>query len=300
MPELPEVETVKRGLEQVMAGRTIAKVTQNRPDLRFPFPDGFRRRLAGKKILGLNRRAKYVLVGLEGDLTLLMHLGMSGRFEIIGRDRSSSPGKFHHPAGSGQSAGKAVQSHVHVIFHLTGGTDIQYADPRRFGYMDLIEAQDLETHARLADLGPEPLGNHMNGRLLTDIFKGKQRSLKAVLLDQKLIAGIGNIYACEALHRARLSPTRRAASLSTGRKKGLERVDTLAGAIRDVLSEAIAAGGSSLRDYVQTDGALGYFQHAFRVYDREGQPCARDKCGGTVKRIVQNNRSTFFCSSCQK
>jgi formamidopyrimidine-DNA glycosylase len=293
MPELPEVETVSRGLDHAMAGRRFARVEVNRPDLRFPFPDGFAERLCGRQIERVTRRAKYVLVALDDGTTLLMHLGMSGRFAVEAGADTLRPGEFHrNVADRGR--------HDHVIFTLSDNTTITYADPRRFGFMDIVTAGGMADHPRLAGLGIEPIGNDMNAAALSKLFAGRNTSLKAALLDQKLIAGIGNIYACEALFEAGLSPRRKAASLATGLQRRLLRAERLAAAIVDVLSRAIAAGGSSLRDHRRTDGELGYFQHSFRVYDRAGEACANPACDGRVKRIVQNNRSTFFCPSCQR
>jgi formamidopyrimidine-DNA glycosylase len=291
MPELPEVETVRRGLEAALVGARFAQVEQWRRDLRFPFPRNFAARLAGRKVEGLRRRAKYILADLDDGHTLVMHLGMSGSFRIEDEKRAKTPGGFHHPRSKDAA-------HDHVVFHLSSGQRIVYNDPRRFGFMDLIEAGKLDEHALFRNVGIEPLGNELNAANLARLFAGKTAPLKAALSDQRLIAGLGNIYVSEALHRAGLSPRRAAGSIA--RKNGVptERADRLAHAIREVLEEAVAAGGSSLRDHRQTNGELGYFQHRFRVYDREGQACPR--CGGVVKRIVQAGRATFFCGSCQK
>ncbi|MGI9413140.1 MAG: bifunctional DNA-formamidopyrimidine glycosylase/DNA-(apurinic or apyrimidinic site) lyase, partial [Hyphomicrobiales bacterium] len=285
MPELPEVETVARGLARVMEGAHFARVQVNRPDLRFPFPEGFAQRLTGQGITSIARRAKYILAHLsEGDI-LLMHLGMSGRFLIHDAEGTARPGRFYHDAGGDEEA----EPHAHVVFTLDDGTRIVYSDPRRFGLMDLFPRGRLTDHRLLRDIGIEPLGNELSGAFLNRALRTKQTPLKAALLDQKIVAGIGNIYACEALFRARLSPRRLARTL-TSNAGTTERAERLAGAIRDVLGDAIAAGGSTLRDYVRTDGELGYFQHAFQVYDREGAPCPRPGCGGTVGRVVQANR----------
>ena len=296
MPELPEVETVARGLAQVMEGVRLTGVQLNRPDLRFPFPEGFAERLAGQIVEAVGRRAKYIVAHLSGGDVLLMHLGMSGRFVIEEAGDVSRPGTFHHDAGAG---GGAADPHAHVIFTLENGTLVVYCDPRRFGMMDLFARSQITEHRLLKDIGIEPLGNELSGAFLNAALRGKQTPIKAALLDQRIVAGIGNIYACEALYRARLSP-RRLARTITSASGTTARCDLLAEMIRDVLNEAVAAGGSSLRDYVQTNGELGYFQHAFQVYDREGEPCARPDCSGTVGRIVQSGRSTFYCPACQR
>lgn len=293
MPELPEVETVRRGLEPVMTGQRIVRVEQNRPDLRFPFPPGFRERLEGQSVLSLGRRAKYLLVDLSSGEVLIMHLGMSGRFTIIDPSQKQKPGAFHHETGG-------TDLHDHVIFHLESGVSIIYNDPRRFGFMDLHPRRGLETSRHFKSMGIEPLGNELEGDRIRDLFEGKKAPLKAALLDQSLIAGLGNIYVCEALYRAGLSPKRRAGTLSSARGAMKEKADELAEIIRDVLNEAVEAGGSSLRDFAQTDGSLGYFQHRFRVYDREGETCPKKSCGGVIKRLVQSGRSTFYCPKCQK
>jgi formamidopyrimidine-DNA glycosylase len=278
MPELPEVETVRQGLAPVFEGRRIARVLQRRPDLRYPLPARFAARLEGRRVERLDRRAKYILARLENGEVLLVHLGMSGRFTV-------------HAPQSGADLG----AHDHVVFDMEDGTRIVYSDHRRFGFMDLIAGTSLEANAHLAELGPEPLGNGFSGAVLAARLKGRRAPVKAALLDQRTVAGLGNIYVCEALHRAGLAPTRIAASAATPR-----RSEDLACAIRAVLNEAIAAGGSTLRDYARTDGELGYFQHAFAVYGREGEPCSKAGCGGTVRRIVQSGRSTFYCPRCQK
>jgi formamidopyrimidine-DNA glycosylase len=289
VPELPEVETVRRGLEPALVGARLVGIDQRRPDLRFPFPENFAERLQGRRVDALGRRAKYLLADLDDAQVLVMHLGMSGSFRI------------EEPNGSAPVGVPAKDAaHDHIAFALSTGTRITYNDPRRFGFMLLIPRCDLTDHALFRNVGVEPLGNELDGARLAALFAGKTTSLKAALLDQTLVAGLGNIYVCEALHRAGLSPRRAAGSLA--RKDGgpTKRADALAHAIREVLLEAIAAGGSSLRDHRQTDGALGYFQHSFRVYDRADFPCPRPGCGGTVERIVQSTRATFFCSSCQR
>lgn len=292
MPELPEVETVRRGLEPTMAGATIVSVERRRGDLRFPFPADFDRRLTGRRIQALGRRAKYLLADLDDGAVLVMHLGMSGSFRIE-TDVATTPGAFHHERSKDAA-------HDHVVLHLSNGARIVYNDPRRFGFMDLAERAGIESHPFFRDLGVEPLGNLFDARFLAGAFAGRRTPLKAALLDQRLIAGLGNIYVCESLHRAGLSPRRAAGTLV---KKGGEptaRAELLARVIREVLQEAVAAGGSSLRDHRQADGTLGYFQHTFRVYDREGEPCPTQGCGGVVQRIIQSGRSTFFCGACQR
>lgn len=293
MPELPEVETVRRGLEPVMKDARFTLVEQRRPDLRFPFPDQFAQRLQGRTVTALTRRAKYLVADMDGDDLLVMHLGMSGRFLIEnGSDDRDSPGHFHAETG-GNSA------HDHVVFHLSNGARITYNDTRRFGFMLLVPVAERLTHAVFRHVGIEPLGNELGAETLARLFAGKRAPLKAALLDQRLIAGLGNIYVCEALHRSGLSPERAAGSIVTPDGRPTDDARRLATAIRDVLTDAIAAGGSTLRDYAQADGSLGYFQHTFRVYDREGLPCPTPGCSGYVERIVQSGRSTFFCRSCQ-
>ena len=293
MPELPEVETVRRGLEPAMVGASFRKVEQNRPDLRFPLPDRFATQLEGRRVVGLGRRAKYLLADLDDANVLVMHLGMSGSFRIETRGSSRKPGKFHHPRS-------AASAHNHIVFDMSNGARIVYNDPRRFGFMLIVARAALDSHPLFAGMGVEPLGNALDGALLARLFAGKAAPLKAALLDQRLIAGLGNIYVCEALHRAALSPRRAAGTLSRRNGTPTERAHRLAAVIPQVLHEAVAAGGSSLRDHRQTDGTLGYFQHRFRVYDREGEPCPTPGCSGTIRRIVQSARSTFFCSVCQR
>jgi formamidopyrimidine-DNA glycosylase len=293
MPELPEVETVRRGLEPAMAGARLDKVEQRRPDLRFPLPERFAERLEGRRVLGLGRRAKYLLADLDNGDVLVMHLGMSGSFRIETRDGGETPGKFHHRRSP-------ASLHDHVIFEMSNGVRIIYNDPRRFGFMLIVPRADFDAHPLFAGMGVEPLGNELDGALLARLFAGKAAPLKAALLDQRLIAGLGNIYVCEALHRAGLSPRRAAGTLARRSGAPTERAHRLAAVIPQVLNEAIEAGGSSLRDHRQTDGSLGYFQHRFRVYDREGEPCPTPGCTGTIRRIVQSGRSTFFCPVCQR
>jgi len=286
VPELPEVETVRRGLEAAMAGARLTGVEQRRPDLRFPFPERFAERLTGQRVEALRRRAKYLIADLDGAEVLVMHLGMSGSFRIE-QARGPIPG-----------AGAKNPLHDHVTFDLSTGARIIYNDPRRFGFMQLIRRPEFAAHPLFNNIGIEPLGDEFDGAALARLFAGKTTSLKAALLDQALIAGLGNIYVCETLHRAGLSPRRAAASLACNDGTPSERATRLARVIRAVLNEAVAAGGSSLRDHRKTDGALGYFQHSFRIYGRAGQPCAR--CGGLVRRITQSGRATFYCGGCQR
>ncbi len=296
MPELPEVETVRRGLEPVMAGRRIARVQQNRPDLRFPFPDNFTGRLEGQRVVALARRAKYLVVHLSGGEILAMHLGMSGRFSITPAN-ASGPGR---PIGEYEQDIGAHPAHDHVVFTMEDGATVTYNDPRRFGFMDLFPQSAFANHKLFANLGIEPLGNELNAAYIAEKAHGKATDLKAFLLDQRIIAGLGNIYVCEALFRSNLSPRRGADCLVKGRGGPTVRADRLVPVIRDVLNEAIVAGGSTLRDYKQTDGSLGYFQHRFRVYGRAGEACVTPGCSRVIERIVQSGRSTFFCPSCQR
>ena len=289
MPELPEVETVRRGLAPVMEGAALTCVEQRRPDLRFPLPQNFAARLTGRRVTALVRRAKYLLADLDDGEVLVMHLGMSGSFRI----EADTPGAFHHPRSN-------LAAHDHIVFHLSNGRSVTYNDPRRFGFMDLISRSALAGHKLFAKLGMEPLGNEFDGAALARLFAGKAAPLKAALLDQRLIAGLGNIYVCEALHRAHLSPRRSAGTMAAKAGAPTPRAALLAATIRAVLNEALEAGGSSLRDHRQADGSLGYFQHRFRVYDREGEACSMPGCAGAIKRLVQSGRSTFFCARCQK
>ncbi|TCT05485.1 bifunctional DNA-formamidopyrimidine glycosylase/DNA-(apurinic or apyrimidinic site) lyase [Aquabacter spiritensis] len=295
MPELPEVETVRRGLLPVLQGAVIEQAEARRPDLRWPLPENFADRLAGRRIEAVGRRAKYLLADLDGGEVLILHLGMSGSIRIEGWEgsRASRPGAFHHPRG-------APGPHDHVVLHLAGGATLTFNDPRRFGAILLVPYDRLDSHPLLRNLGPEPLGNTFHAAYLAEVCAGRRTSLKAALLDQKVVAGLGNIYVCEALNRARLSPRRLASTLATRSGAPTLRAERLVVAIRDVLREAILAGGSSLRDHRRVDGELGYFQHAFRVYDREGKACPTYRCPGTVARIVQSARSTFFCPKCQR
>ncbi|SIT89226.1 DNA-(apurinic or apyrimidinic site) lyase [Yoonia rosea] len=283
MPELPEVETVKAGIAPVMEGLVIARAEVNRPDLRWPFPERMAERLTGQRVLGLRRRSKYILVDLASAETLLIHLGMSGRMLISGH----TVGEFHHPH-------PVPAKHDHVVFHMENGARITFNDARRFGAMDLMETARQEDHWLIRDLGPEPLGNAFNETYLVERLKGRNTPIKSALLDQRIVSGLGNIYVCEVLFRAGIHPARKAGRISAA------RVASLVPLIRDVLSEAIAAGGSSLRDYRQSDGELGYFQHVFQVYDRAGKPCVTHGCDKTITRIVQSGRSSFFCPQCQR
>lgn len=296
MPELPEVETVRRGLEPVLAGARLAKVVQRRPDLRWPLPERFAERLEGQDVVRLRRRSKYLLADLGSGETWITHLGMSGRIlvELPAADERAQACEEARVMGRFFFGGRPLATHDHVALLTSAGARIVYNDARRFGAMDLWPTEGLDTHRLLAGLGPEPLSNAFSGKTLAAALVRRQSPVKATLLDQRVVAGLGNIYVCEALHRAGIHPRRIAASLSR------PRVERLAVAIRDTLTEAIAAGGSSLRDYRQADGELGYFQHAFRVYGREGEPCRREDCRGRVLRIVQSARSTFYCSRCQR
>jgi formamidopyrimidine-DNA glycosylase len=287
MPELPEVETVRRGLAPVMEGQTIVRADIRRPDLRWPFPPDMAARLAGQRVTVLRRRSKVILADMSGGETLLIHLGMSGRMLISGAGGRDMPGQFLH-------AHPAPEKHDHVVLDMGSGARVTFNDPRRFGAMDLAASATLDGHTWLAALGPEPLGNGFSEAYLVARLRGRNTPVKAALLDQRTVAGLGNIYVCEALFRAGISPTRRAGRISA------RRVAALVPAIRDTLTEAIAAGGSSLRDYRQADGDLGYFQHAFRVYGRAGAPCLTPGCTGTIARTVQSGRSSFHCPRCQR
>jgi len=281
MPELPEVETVRKGLVQVLEGQRLVHVEARRLDLRFPLPRGFAKKLTGQRVLTVGRRGKFLVIELDGGLTLISHLGMSGRYRIY-KNKKKQP---------------ALEKHDHVIFKTEGGAHIRFNDPRRFGFMDLTKTAALETYPMLKSMGPEPLSNAFNGPVLGAALKGRKTPIKAALLDQSVVAGIGNIYASEALFRAGLSPKRMAYTVQGGRAEKLAR------AVRGVLTEAIAAGGSSLRDHRQTTGELGYFQHAFAVYGRDGEPCPGCTCNqktGGILRITQSGRSTFYCPRRQR
>jgi formamidopyrimidine-DNA glycosylase len=284
MPELPEVETVRRGLAPVMEGARFAKVEAHRGDLRWPLPKDFAQRLTGQTVSGLGRRGKYLLVDLASGDVLLMHLGMSGSFRVLRGGENKS----------------AQLAHDHVVFRMSNGAVATFNDPRRFGSMKIVTRDKLDQEPLLRAMGPEPLGNEFDAAMLARACRGKKTSLKAALSDQRVVAGLGNIYVCEALHRARLSPKRRASTIATRTGAPKEHATRLVAGIRDVLNDAIKAGGSSLRDHRRTDGEIGLFQHNFRVYDREGKSCPTPRCKGTIKRIVQTGRSTFYCPVCQK
>jgi len=277
MPELPEVETVRRGLALRMEGRRITRLRLNRPDLRIPMPLDLPQRVEGRRVVSLGRRAKYILITLEDEGVVIAHLGMTGRMVL------SEPGEPEPP-----------DPHDHVVFTLEDGAELRFNDARRFGMLDYVRMGELEGHKLFAGLGPEPLGNGFNGPTLAAKLAGKATPIKAALLDQRVVAGLGNIYVSESLYHAGLSP-RRLAGTVTG-----PRAERLAQAIRDVLERAIAAGGSSLRDYVQTDGELGYFQHHWAVYGREGERCPDCDCRAGIRRIVQGGRSTFYCAKRQR
>ncbi|MEO1239306.1 MAG: bifunctional DNA-formamidopyrimidine glycosylase/DNA-(apurinic or apyrimidinic site) lyase [Pseudomonadota bacterium] len=283
MPELPEVETVRRGLEPVLTGQVIADAEVRRPDLRWPFPPHMAERLQGQIVRTVRRRSKYILADLSSGETLIIHLGMSGRMLVSGQMR----GRFFRTH-------EAKSLHDHVVIHVGNGARITFNDARRFGAMDLAPTDKVDEHWLLSKLGPEPLGNDFSEGYLGEALAGRRSPIKAALLDQRVVAGLGNIYVCEALHRSGINPKRHAGRISA------PRLGALVPIIRDVLLEAIEAGGSSLRDHRQADGELGYFQHRFLVYDQEGKPCQTPGCGGTVRRIVQSGRSTFYCPTCQR
>ena len=286
MPELPEVETVRRGLQPVLEGQRLSRVEARRADLRFPFPEGFVQRLSGATIVALERRAKYLMAKLDRGETLVMHLGMSGRFEIARPEGYARPGEFHY-------APDPNPKHAHVVFETEAGGRVTYYDPRRFGYMDLISDDQLSGHPWFAKMGPEPLSPDFDAQRLRSAFSGRKQGPKTLLLDQSVVAGLGNIYVCEALNRARISPFKPAGGISP------KRLHKLVEIIVQVLAEAIEAGGSTLRDYASAEGALGYFQHRFRAYDRQGRACLNPGCTGAIVRQVQAGRSTFYCHSCQ-
>lgn len=293
MPELPEVEIVRLGLAPIMEGAVIKKAELRRPDLRVPFPPRFARRLSGRKVIALGRRAKYILADLDDGNVLVVHLGMSGSLRIESEGASVSPGVYYHPRAE-------RRDHDHVIFHLSSGARIVFNDPRRFGLMNLVPRPELSSSKHFRGLGIEPLGNEFNGAALARLFAGRSAPLKSALMDQRLIAGLGNIYVCEALWRSHLSPERAAGSIATKTGKPKAAAARLERAIREVLLQAIAAGGSSLRDHRRINGELGDFQHDFAVYDREGEQCQTPRCRGVVRRKVQSGRSTFYCGICQR
>ncbi len=293
MPELPEVETVKRGLEPAWVGKRIVKVELRRKDLRFPFPPRFCNRLEGARMTALTRRAKYILGHCDTGETLILHLGMTGRFTIVRADgRMAELGEFYFETGG-------EGPHDHVVFHLEDKTRIIYSDPRRFGLMDIAAIGEGESHKLLKEIGVEPLGNGLSADYVATRFRGKAAPLKTALLDQRIIAGLGNIYVCEALYRARLSPKRKSGTMAKVNSYD-PRLDDLVRHIRDILTEAIAAGGSTLNDYRSADGAKGAYQQRFFVYDREGEACQTPACQSVIKRIVQSGRSTFYCPTCQR
>jgi formamidopyrimidine-DNA glycosylase len=283
MPELPEVETVRMGLLPVMEGKRIEQATVNRPDLRWPFPPRMAERLTGAQVVRLRRRSKYILADLSTGETLLIHLGMSGRMLISG----AQLGQFHHHH-------PAPAKHDHVVLDMEGGARVTFNDARRFGAMDLLPTATAESHPLLSVIGPEPLGNDFHEAHLAARLNGRATPIKSALLDQHNVAGLGNIYVCEVLFRTQISPLRLARDVKP------REVARLVPIIRDVLSEAISAGGSSLRDYRQADGELGYFQHTFRVYDREGEACVTPGCKSLITRTVQSGRSSFHCPTCQR
>lgn len=283
MPELPEVETVRRGLAPAMEGFVITRAQVNRPDLRWPFPENMAERLNGKRVLQLRRRSKYILADLDSGETALIHLGMSGRMLVSG-----------DPLGQFVHTHPAPEKHDHVVLDMENGARITFNDPRRFGAMDLFATDHCDAHPLLASIGPEPLGNSFDENYLVHALAHRNTPMKSALLDQKTIAGLGNIYVCEALFRSKIHPTRPA------RRVSKERISSLVPIIRDVLSDAIEAGGSSLRDFRKADGELGYFQHNFDVYGREGEPCRTPGCTSNIRRIVQSGRSTFYCPTCQR
>jgi formamidopyrimidine-DNA glycosylase len=293
MPELPEVETVRRGLEPALAGRRIARVTLRRADLRFSFPDRFAERLEGARVEALRRRAKYLVAELSSGEALVMHLGMTGRFRVETPVVSEEPGAFYHEL-------PPHPAHDHVVLEMEDGPTVVYNDVRRFGFMALVPSARIEETPPFAGMGIEPLGSDLDGVRLASLFAGRRTPLKAALLDQRLVAGLGNIYVSEALFRARLSPEAQAGSIATPKGKPKAAAILLATAIKAVLEEAVAVGGSTLRDHAQVDGSAGGFQERFRVYDREGEPCRTEGCRGVVRRLVQSGRSTFYCPDCQK
>jgi formamidopyrimidine-DNA glycosylase len=290
VPELPEVETVKRGLQATVEGRRFTYVETRRSDLRIPFPEEFENRLTGRRVERLWRRAKYIMADLDGGETLVIHLGMSGRITVYSKGTGRGLGAFHYEMAGGEiGRGK----HDHVVFDTDAPARIVFTDHRRFGLMTIVETASIESHKFFKGLGVEPLSKQFDAEYLKEALRNKKTPIKSALLDQRVIAGLGNIYVCEALWRSRILPTRQAASV-----KG-PQCDVLAPAIKEVLREAVKAGGSSLRDHRQTNGELGYFQKKFAAYDREGEPCIRRGCHGRIKRVVQSGRSTFYCPKCQ-
>jgi formamidopyrimidine-DNA glycosylase len=295
MPELPEVETVRAGLEPLLRGRRFTRVQQRRKDLRFPLPDRFVERLTGRKVLSVDRRAKYLVLPLDSGEVLAMHLGMTGRFTISAPGGANGKVLGDYTYEHGEDA-----KHDHVVFTMSGGAVVTYNDARRFGYMTLIDADRLAEHDFFTGLGVEPLGDELTGDFLAAKARGRKLDLKAFLMDQRIVAGLGNIYVCEALFRARLDPFKGASRLATKTGKPTAHAGRLAAEIKAVLRDAIRAGGSTLRDYKQADGSLGSFQKEFGVYGREGEPCSRPGCRGIVRRKTQGGRSTFYCPVCQR
>jgi formamidopyrimidine-DNA glycosylase len=293
MPELPEVETVRSGLEPVLRGRRFLRVEQRRKDLRFPLPEKFAERLTGRKVLRLDRRAKYILVHLDDGAVLTIHLGMTGRFAVRHQGKTAQLGDYTYEHGKDTR-------HDHLVFAMSGGAVVTYNDARRFGYMTLIRGADLEQDAFFRGLGVEPLSDALNPAFLAGKARGRKTDLKAFLMDQRIVAGLGNIYVCEALFRAGLNPFKGAASLATVSGKPTAAAERLTVHIKAVLADAIRAGGSTLRDYRQANGEIGSFQEAFGVYGREGEPCIKPGCRGTVRRKTQGGRSTFYCAACQR
>jgi formamidopyrimidine-DNA glycosylase len=285
VPELPEVETVRRGLAPVLEGARLVRVDVRRPDLRFPFPPDFAGRLKGRRVSALRRRAKYLVAELDDGIAWVSHLGMTGRWTIVGA--AHQPGAMYYERSPNPA-------HTHVVVETEAGARLEFNDPRRFGYMDLAPLAEIDRHPMFAGLGPEPLGNGFSSAHLASVFAAKKTTVKAALLDQSVVAGLGNIYVCEALHRAGIAPSRAAGRIAPA------RLEALAREVRAVLEEAIAAGGSSIIDYAGTDGARGAFQERFRVYDREGEACTRLGCSGSVRRVVQAGRSSFYCPRCQR
>ena len=286
MPELPEVETVMRGLSPHLIDSTIAWVETRRDGLRYPFPNRMEERLEGRRVIDMSRRAKYLLIHLDDGFTWLCHLGMSGRFTI---HEDGLPAE-----SSGSRGGDGHGKHDHVVFGLENGTEVVYTDHRRFGIMDLVETTEAENHRLISHLGPEPLAESFDGHVLHGRLKERRSPVKNALLDQKVVAGLGNIYVCEALHRVGISPRRKASNIS------LSKYSLLVDAVKDILHASIEVGGSTLQDFAGVDGVLGYFPTSFRVYDREGLACPTIGCEGLIQRIAQGGRSTFFCSVCQR
>jgi len=283
MPELPEVETVKRGLEEFIINESIKEVYLSKFNLRFPWPKDFVSKIVGKKIISIKRRAKYIIIGLSDNYSIIAHLGMSGSYKVLKK---------------GEVQDYIILKHDHLIIDLDN-FKIVYNDPRRFGYIDLTK-QDPETHKFLSSLGPEPLSNYFNADNLAETLLNKNKPIKNTLLDQNIVSGLGNIYVCEALFRSKINPKKNCSKLVTSKGKPRKNLILLVQKINEVIKEAIEAGGSSLRDFSNTSGKMGYFQSSFNVYNRENEKCLLVSCDGVVKRIIQSGRSTFFCSKCQK